>query len=96
IMVGIENGFAIGQDLPNVEKFYNLGVRYITLSHNGHNDICDSCNPREKLGDKKAEHNGLSQFGEKVVSEMNRLGIMVDVSHISVESFYDVIKVSKA
>lgn len=96
IMIGIENGFAIGQDLPNVEKFYNLGVRYITLSHNGHNDICDSCNPREKLGDKKAEHNGLSQFGEKVVAEMNRLGIMVDVSHISVESFYDVIKVSKA
>ncbi len=96
IMIGIENGFAIGQDLSNIEKFYNLGARYITLSHNGHNDICDSCNPREKLGDKKAEHNGLSRFGEKVVAEMNRLGIMVDVSHISVESFYDVIRVSKA
>ena len=96
IMVGIENGFAIGKDLSNVKKFYDLGVRYITLSHNGHNDICDSCNPREKLGDKKTEHNGLSKFGEKVVSEMNRLGIMVDVSHISEQSFYDVIKVSKA
>ena len=96
IMIGIENGFAIGKDLSEVKKFYDLGVRYITLSHNGHNDICDSCNPREKLGDRKAEHNGLSKFGEKVVAEMNRLGIMVDVSHISVESFYDVIKVSKA
>ena len=96
IMIGIENGFAIGKDLSNVERFYNLGARYITLSHNGHNDICDSCNPRKKLGDKKAEHNGLSEFGEKVVAEMNRLGIIADVSHISVESFYDLIKVSKA
>jgi len=96
IMVGIENGFAIGKDLSKVKKFYDLGVRYITLSHNGHNDICDSCNPRKKLGDKAAEHNGLSKFGEKVVAEMNRLGVMVDVSHISVESFYDVIRVSKA
>ncbi len=96
IMIGIENGFAIGKDLSNVERFYNLGARYITLSHNGHNDICDSCNPRKKLGDKKAEHNGLSKFGEKVVAEMNRLGIIADVSHISVESFYDLIKVSKA
>jgi membrane dipeptidase len=96
IMIGIENGFAIGKDLSNVGRFYNLGVRYITLSHNGHNDICDSCNPREQLGDKKSEHNGLSKFGEEVVAEMNRLGVMADVSHISVKSFYDVIKVSKA
>jgi len=96
IMIGIENGFAIGKDLSNVERFYNLGARYITLSHNGHNDICDSCNPREKLGDKETEHNGLSEFGKKVVAEMNRLGIIADVSHISVKSFYDLIKVSKA
>ncbi|HUS74013.1 MAG TPA: dipeptidase [Sedimentisphaerales bacterium] len=96
IMIGVENGFAIGKDLSNVERFYKLGVRYITLSHNGHNDICDSCNPRKKLGDKETEHNGLSEFGEKVVAEMNRMGIMIDVSHISVESFSDVIKVSKA
>lgn len=96
IMIGVENGFAIGKDLSNVERFYNLGARYITLSHNGHNDICDSCNPREKLGDKEIEHNGLSEFGKKVVAEMNRLGIMADVSHISVKSFYDLIKVSKA
>ena len=96
IMIGVENGFAIGKDLLNVERFYNLGARYITLSHNGHNDICDSCNPRKKLGDKEREHNGLSEFGKKVVSEMNRLGIIADVSHISVKSFYDLINVSKA
>ncbi len=96
IMIGVENGFAIGKDLSNVERFYNLGARYITLSHNGHNDICDSCNPSEKLGDKETEHNGLSEFGKKVVAEMNRLGIIADVSHISVKSFYDLIKVSKA
>jgi membrane dipeptidase len=96
IMIGVENGFAIGKDLSNVERFYNLGARYITLSHNGHNDICDSCNPRKKLGDKETEHNGLSEFGKKVVAEMNRLGIIADVSHISVESFHDLIEVSKA
>jgi membrane dipeptidase len=96
IMIGIENGFAIGKDLSNVESFYSLGARYITLSHNGHNDICDSCNPRGKLGDKETEHNGLSDFGKKVVAEMNRLGIIADVSHISVKSFYDLIEVSKA
>jgi microsomal dipeptidase-like Zn-dependent dipeptidase len=96
IMIGIENGFAIGKDLPNIKKFYHLGARYITLSHNGHNDICDSCNPKQELGDQEAEHNGLSEFGEKVVEEMNRLGMMVDVSHISVKSFWDVIAVSQA
>ncbi len=96
IMIGVENGFAIGKDASNVEKFYNLGARYITLSHNGHNDICDSCNPSENLGDKETEHNGLSGFGKKVVAEMNRLGIMADVSHISVKSFHDLIEVSKA
>ncbi len=96
IMIGVENGFAIGKDLSNIERFYDLGARYITLSHNGHNDICDSCNPRKKLGDKETEHNGLSEFGKKVVAEMNRLGIIADASHISAKSFYDLINVSKA
>jgi membrane dipeptidase len=77
-----------------VERIAKTGKR--VLSHNGHNDICDSCNPREKLGDKETEHNGLSEFGKKVVAEMNRLGIIADVSHISVKSFYGLIKVSKA
>ncbi|UCF44480.1 MAG: dipeptidase [Planctomycetota bacterium] len=96
IMVGIENGFAIGKDLSKIEEFYNLGVRYITLGHNGHNDICDSCKPNEKLGDKGSEHDGLSEFGREVVAEMNRLGVIADVSHISEKSLYDVVEVSGA
>jgi membrane dipeptidase len=96
IMIAIENGFAIGKDLSKIEEFYNLGVRYITLSHNGHNDICDSCKPQEKLGDKESEHNGLSEFGREVVAEMNRLGVIADVSHISEKSLYDVVEVSRA
>jgi len=90
IMIGIENGYPIGMDLSNVEWFYKLGARYITLSHSGHSQICDSSGPREPL------HNGLSEFGKQVVAEMNRLGIMVDVSHIADKSFWDVIELSKA
>lgn len=96
IMICIENGFAIGKDVSKIEEFYNLGVRYITLSHNSHNDICDSCKPQEKLGDKESEHDGLSEFGREVVAEMNRLGVIADVSHISKKSLYDVVEVSRA
>ena len=96
VTIGVENGYAIGEDLSNVRKFYDLGARYITLSHVGHNQICDSSNPSSKLGDEQSEHNGLSPFGRQVVVEMNRLGMMVDVSHISSESFFDVIQVSRA
>lgn len=90
IMIGVENGYPIGTDLAVVKEFYDLGARYITLSHSGHNQICDSSGPPQPM------HNGLSPFGNQVVAEMNRLGIMVDVSHISEKSFYDVIKVTKA
>ncbi len=90
ILIGIENGIAIGEDLSRVEKYYDLGARYITLSHSRHNQICDSSGPEEAL------HNGISEFGEKVVAEMNRLGIMCDVSHISEKSFWDLIELSKA
>lgn len=91
IYIGLENGFALAKDLSRVKTFYNKGVRYITLSHSYHNDICDSSSDRAK-----PEHNGLSAFGKEVVAEMNRLGMMVDVSHISDKAFYDVIAVSKA
>lgn len=91
IYIGLENGFALAKDLSRVKTFYNKGVRYITLSHSYHNDICDSSSDRAK-----PEHNGLSAFGKEVVAEMNRLGMMVDVSHISDKAFYDVITVSKA
>jgi membrane dipeptidase len=90
IMTGIENGYPLGEDLGLVQKFYDLGARYITLAHSGNNQICDSSSASQPL------NNGLSEFGRRVVAEMNRVGIMVDVSHISAKSFWDVISVSKA
>ena len=74
VCFGLENGFALVGDIRNVEKFYNMGVRYITLCHNGDNDLCDSARG-------KGTHGGLSDFGREVIREMNRLGMMVDVSH---------------
>ena len=82
-MIGIENGYAIGKDISLLEDYYNRGARYMTLAHNGHNDICDSAQPQEKLGDGPEEHGGVSEFGYKVIDEMNRLGMMVDISHVS-------------
>jgi len=90
IYIGIENGYPVGTDIKNIEEFYKLGARYITLCHTKNNYICDSSTDK-----KGEEHNGLSSFGEKVVKEMNRLGMMVDVSHISDKAFYDVLEVSK-
>jgi membrane dipeptidase len=89
-MIGIENGYPIGTDLTLIKKYYDLGTRYITLSHSGHNQICDSSGPAQPM------HNGLSPFGKQVVAEMNRLGIMIDVSHISEKSFFDVIQETTA
>ena len=87
IMLGIENGLALEHDLRNLHHFAQRGIVYITLCHNGDNDICDSargCNT----------HNGVSKFGEKVIQEMNRLGIMVDMSHAGEKSFYDALDIS--
>jgi membrane dipeptidase len=89
--VGMENGYPIGTDLSRIKEYYDLGTRYITLTHSRNNDICDS-----STDNNGPEHGGLSEFGESVVAEMNRLGIMVDVSHMSDDAFYDVIKASKA
>ncbi|MBC8186322.1 membrane dipeptidase [candidate division KSB1 bacterium] len=88
--IGIENGYPIGKDISYVKKYYDRGARYITLCHTRNNDICDSSTDRNG-----SEHNGLSDFGREVVAEMNRLGMMVDVSHISDDSFYDVIETSE-
>lgn len=90
IYIGMENGFPIGTDINKVNEFYKKGVRYITLCHSSNNDICDSSTDK-----KGPEHDGLSDFGAEVVKEMNKLGMMIDVSHISDKSFYDVIKLSK-
>ncbi len=91
IYIGMENGFPLAKDLSRVEEFYKKGVRYITLCHSFHNDICDSSSD-----DKPAEHNGVSEFGKQVIAEMNRLGMLVDVSHASDKSFFDVLELSQA
>ncbi len=88
--LGMENGYPIGKDLSLVKHFYKKGIRYITLCHGGNNEICDSST------DEEAEWNGLSPFGEKVVDEMNRLGMIIDISHVSDSSFYDVIRLTKS
>ena len=87
IMLGIENGLAIHHDLANVEHFAQRGIVYITLCHNGDNDICDSARGSNT-------HHGVSDFGEQVIREMNRLGLMVDLSHASEKSFYDALQIS--
>ena len=88
IFIGIENGYAIGKDIDNIKYFAELGVKYITLSHNRDNDICDS-----NAG--KVEHNGLSEFGKEVVKEMNQCGIIVDISHTSEKTAFDVLAISQ-
>ncbi len=87
VMLGIENGYAIGKDLANVERFRRRGVVYMTLCHNGDNDLCDSAKGNN-------EHGGLSDLGREVVKEMNRVGMMVDLSHASERSFYDALECS--
>ena len=87
--IGIENGFGIGKDLANIAKFKEMGVNYITLCHSYDNDICDSSTHTNR------EWDGLSPFGEQVVKEMNRLGIMIDLSHAGESSFWDVMKLTR-
>jgi membrane dipeptidase len=87
--MGMENGAPIGNDLANVKYFYDQGIRYITLTHSKDNQICDSS------GDTTRTWNGLSPFGREVVAEMNRVGIMVDISHVDDSTFYQVMKLTK-
>jgi membrane dipeptidase len=93
-VIGIENGYPIGRDLSLVKKFYDLGGRYMTLTHGGHNEIGDSATPRQN--EPAAEHNGLSEFGRQVVAEMNRVGMMIDISHVAKKTALDAIRLSKA
>ncbi|MBI9053018.1 MAG: dipeptidase [Bacteroidales bacterium] len=90
VYIGVENGYPIGNDLNMVKEFYDLGARYITLCHTRNNDICDSSTDK-----KGPEFGGLSSFGEDLVKEMNKLGMLIDVSHISDLAYYDVLKLSK-
>jgi len=92
IFIGLENGYALGNDITLVKKYYDMGIRYITLCHSFNNDICDSSTDKKK----GAEYHGLSPFGKDVVAEMNKTGMIIDVSHSSDETFMDVIRLSKA
>ena len=87
IMLGIENGYAIGKDLQNVERFRNRGVVYMTLCHNGNNQLCGSAKGND-------EGLGVNAFGQQVIHEMNRVGMMVDISHAGIQTFYDALDIS--
>ena len=87
--MGMENGAPIEGDLANVKHFYDRGIRYITLTHSRNNHICDSSYAKEK------KWNGLSPFGREVVAEMNRVGIMVDISHVTDDTFYQVLEITQ-
>ncbi|GGG11619.1 peptidase M19 [Dokdonia pacifica] len=92
-MIGIENGYPVGEDIGNVKKFYDLGGRYMSLAHNGHSQLSDS-NTGE--ADDVWLHNGLSDLGKEVIAEMNRVGMMIDVSHPSKEAMRQMIELTKA
>jgi microsomal dipeptidase-like Zn-dependent dipeptidase len=89
IMLGIENGIALDGKLENLQHFRDRGIVYMTLCHNGDNDICDSASRSLQT------HGGVSSFGEQVIHEMNRLGILVDMSHAGEKSFYDALDISE-
>ena len=89
ILFAIENGLALNHDVRNVEHFARRGVTYITLCHNGDNDLCDAASRTTNT------HGGVSPFGAEVIKEMNRLGILVDLSHGGEKSFYDALEISK-
>jgi membrane dipeptidase len=88
-LMGVEGGHMINSDLDVLRKFASLGVRYMTLTHSGNDEWADSSTD-------KAAHNGLTDFGKDVIREMNHLGVMVDISHVSDKTFYDALEVSKA
>lgn len=93
-LIGLEGGHAIENSLDKLREFYRLGVRYMTLTHSNTNDWADSSGDLRKANVK--HHNGLTEFGKQVVREMNRIGMIIDVSHISDKTFQDVLEVSRA
>ncbi len=92
-MIGVENAYPMGEDLENFQRYYDLGARYVSLSHNGHSQFADSNTGEE---DGVWLHNGLSELGQQAVKEMNRIGIMIDVSHPAKSSMEQIIRLTKA
>ena len=95
-MIGVENGYVLGPDLGMLDRYYELGARYLSLAHDGHNDLADSARPSASLGDVPAEHDGISELGERAIRRMNELGIMVDISHASKQAALETIELSAA
>ena len=95
VIPAVENGHALGEDLAVLGEFRARGARYMTLTHNGHNALADSCNPRADFGDGPALHGGLSPLGRDAIAEMNRLGMLVDVSHASKDAMVQAASVSR-
>jgi membrane dipeptidase len=95
VVPAVENGHAIGRDLRNLARFRELGVSYVTVTHNGHNALADSANPRRDLGDDATLHGGLSGLGREALAEMNRLGILIDVSHVSRQGMLQAVMLSR-
>jgi membrane dipeptidase len=95
IVPAIENGYAIAKDIALLDEFAARGVRYITITHNGHNDLADAAMPRKDLGDQEHEHGGLSALGIAAIGRMNQLGILVDISHISKSAMLQATKISR-
>ncbi len=92
-MIGVENAYPMGMDISNVKKYHDLGARYVSLAHNGHSQFSDS-NTGE--ADDQWLHNGLSELGKQAIAEMNRVGIMIDISHPSKEAMKQMVALSKA
>ena len=95
IIPAVENGHSLGEDVGGLQRFRDLGACYMTLTHNGHNALADSSNPRADLGDGPALHGGLSALGREAIGEMNRLGMLVDVSHVSKQSMLQAAELSR-
>lgn len=96
VIAAVENGYAMGEDLGKLAQWKALGAIYVTLTHNGHNLLADSAIPRPDLGDGPELHGGLSALGREAIAEMNRLGLLVDVSHVSRAAMLQAAKVSRA
>ncbi len=93
-MIGVKNGYVIGESVALLAHYRGLGARYMTLVHNGHNAIGDSAVPDPELGDEMHEHGGLTEFGRSVIAEMNRPGIVVDISHAERQTMFATITMS--
>jgi len=93
-LIGVENGFPIGEDIENLRYFFDLGARYVTITHMGLNQLADSSDPRKDIPASK--HGGLSDFGREVITQMNHLGMMIDISHAGPETVADILALSKA